>query len=75
MKTPRQIAGLLFLLVGAVLLIMQRVFTAVAPMWVDVTLLILSGLCVLAALVLAQGVNSSSKESEEVGTKKGPNSD
>jgi hypothetical protein len=70
-----RIAGLLLLSLGAVLLIVQRAFTAGTPMWADVTLLVLAGLCVLAALALAQGVGSSSKELEETGTKKEPDSD
>jgi hypothetical protein len=70
-----KIAGILFLSLGAALLIVQRIFTAVAPMWVDVTLLVLGGLCVLVALVLAQGASPSSKETEEAGTKKGADSD
>jgi 1,4-dihydroxy-2-naphthoate octaprenyltransferase len=75
MKSPRQIAGLLLLSLGAALLIVQRVVTAVAPMWVDVTLLVLGGLCLLVALILAQGAGSSSKGPEEAGTKKGADSD
>lgn len=74
MKSPRQIAGLILLSLGAAFLIVQRVFTAVAPMWVDVTLLVLGGLCVVIALVLARA-SSSSKESEEESTKKEPGSD
>lgn len=69
-----KIAGLLLLSLGAVFLIVQRVFTAVTPMWIDVTLLILGGLCVLGALVLAQGAGSSSKEPEEAEIKKGSDS-
>jgi len=64
-KSLGQIAGLLLLSLGAVLLAEQRVFAAITPMWVDVTLLVLAGLCVLVALALAQGVGSSSKEPEE----------
>jgi membrane protein implicated in regulation of membrane protease activity len=70
-----KIAGLFFLSLGAVLLVVQRVFTAGAPVWVDVTLLVLAGLCVLVALALAKGVGSSSKEPEETGTKKESGSD
>ena len=65
MKSPEQIAGLFLLSLGAVLLAVQRVFAAITPMWVDVTLLVLAGLCVLVALALAQGAGSSSKEPEE----------
>lgn len=67
--------GLLLLSLGALLLVVQRVFTAGAPIWVDVTLLALGGLCVLVALILAQGVGSGSKEPEDTGAKKVPGSD
>jgi hypothetical protein len=70
-----KIVGLFLLSLGALLLIVQRVLTAGAPMWVDVTLLVLGGLCVLVALVLAKGAGSNSKELEKTETKKEPGSD
>jgi drug/metabolite transporter (DMT)-like permease len=54
MKSPRQIAGLVLLALGGVFLVAQRVFTAIAPIWVDVGLLVLSALCVLVAVVIAK---------------------
>ena len=61
MKSSRRIAGLLVLSLGGLLLVVQRVFTPVAPMWVDITLLVLGALCVLGAMVLAKSSGSSSK--------------
>lgn len=58
MKTPSQLIGLFLLAIGAALVILQRVVTASAPVWVDVTLLALGALCVLVALVVGKGSGS-----------------
>jgi len=62
MKSSRQIAGLCLLALGGLLLVAQRVLTVAAPLWIDVTLLVLGALCVLGAFIVGKNSDPDQKK-------------